>query len=494
MRSSLKNVVLALVAVIATASLVWFGSGLYPLWPLMWLAPLPVLLVASRTSWWWALAAAISGWFLGSLNLWHYLKRVLDTPVGIALAICLGLSAIFAIAVLLQRALLLRQRYWAAVFAFPLFWAAAEFVISLVSVHGTGGSVAYTQLNFLPVLQLASVTGPWGITFVLMLLSSTIAVSLYLRPSSPRRAARIAATGIGIIVLVVAFGVLRLERSTARETVTVGLIASDPPVSPRVAEPGTAMTQLLNGYAAQAAKLTAAGAQVIVLPEKIGVADGADLGSVDAQWQRLADSGGVQVVVGMIRKQGTLRYNEARWYSPTASERSYDKEHMLPPFESNLTPGTALQTLAGRAGDIGLAICKDMDFVSPARDYGRRGVGLMLVPAWDFDDDRVMHGHMAIMRGVEDGFAIARAARMGYLTVSDNRGRILAEITSDSAPFATLLAAVPSAHQPTVFLTLGDWFGWTSIVALLVVVGSGFGIPRAAVPEKHPSAGQHGAT
>jgi apolipoprotein N-acyltransferase len=493
MRSSVRQVVLAIVAVMATASLVWFGSGLHPLWPLMWLAPLPVLLVASRIPWWWALAVAIGGWFLGSLNLWHYLTRAVDAPVGVALGICLGLSAIFALAVLLQRMLILHQRYWAAAFGFPLFWAAAEFVVSLVSVHGTGGSVAYTQLNFLPVLQLASVTGPWGITFVLMLLSSAAAASFHLRNSSRQQAMRIAATGIGIVVLVITFGVLRLQWPMQRESVRVGLIASDPPVSPQVADPGAGMTQLMNRYALQAAKLAAAGAQVIVLPEKIGVADGADMGAVDAQWQQLADSAGVQVVVGLIRRQGKLRYNEARWYSPTAAERSYDKEHMLPPFESNLTAGTVLQTLAGRAGDIGLAICKDMDFVSPARDYGRRGVGLMLVPAWDFDDDRVMHGHMAIMRGVEDGFAIARTAKMGSLTVSDDRGRILAEITSDSAPFATLLAAVPSAHHPTVFLLLGDWFGWASIVALLVCGGSGFSLPRAARPER-PSVGQRVVT
>jgi apolipoprotein N-acyltransferase len=29
----------------------------------------------------------------------------------------------------------------------------------------------------------------------------------------------------------------------------------------------------------------------------------------------------------------------------------------------------------------------------------------MLVLAWDFQDDRSWHGHIAIMRGVEDGFS-----------------------------------------------------------------------------------------
>jgi apolipoprotein N-acyltransferase len=70
------------------------------------------------------------------------------------------------------------------------------------------------------------------------------------------------------------------------------------------------------------------------------------------------------------------------------------------------------------------------------------------------------------MRGVEDGFSIARAAKNGYLTVSDDRGRILAEARSDSAPFATLLAVVPVTHHPTPYLLLGDWLAWFAVAVL----------------------------
>ena len=60
------------------------------------------------------------------------------------------------------------------------------------------------------------------------------------------------------------------------------------------------------------------------------------------------------------------------------------------------------------------------------------------------------------MQEVEDGFSIARAARQGYLTISDNRGRIVAETQSNSAPFATLLAEVPVAHDATIYGLFGD--------------------------------------
>lgn len=105
-----------------------------------------------------------------------------------------------------------------------------------------------------------------------------------------------------------------------------------------------------------------------------------------------------------------------------------------------------------------------------SREYGLAGVGVMLVPAWDFTLDRLWRGHMAVMRGVESGFSVVRAAKQGYLTVSDSRGRILAEATSDSAPFATLVADVPATHDGTLYLVLGDWFAWLTLVVLAVTI------------------------
>jgi apolipoprotein N-acyltransferase len=467
----LRRAAFGSLAALATAGMVWFGSGLHPLWPLMWLAPLPVLLFAARASWKAALPTALAAWFVGNLNQWHYYTHVIEMPLGAVIGICFALSAVFTLAVLLQRALLLRQDHWSALLAFPAIWASAEYVISLTSPHGTAASLAYTQLNFLPLLQLASVTGPWGITFVLTLFPSAISVTAHVGTSSSQQAKRILLVSATAVAMAVGFGALRLLWPTHGETIKVGLIASDPPTSPPVPAPGAETAALLDGYAEEATKLATAGAQVIVLPEKIGIVDEEGTAAVDARFQRLADALGAQIVVGLVTKPSTRTYNEARWYLPSLTQRSYDKQHMLPPFESNLTPGTALSISSERSGTRGVEICKDMDFISPARAYGRAGVGVMLVPAWDFVADRFSHGHMAVMRGVENGFTVVRAAKMGYLTVSDDRGRILAETPSNSAPFATLLVEVPTTHHSTAFLLLGDWFGWMSLAMLSYIVG-----------------------
>jgi apolipoprotein N-acyltransferase len=457
----------ALLAVASTAVLLWFGTGLYPKWPLLWFAPLPVLLFASRNSWWNTAFVAALSWFIGSLNLWHYFSAALHMPPSIQASIFVLPALVFASAVLLFRALLKRGAWWSALVALPATWVSVEYLLSLISPHGTGGNLSYSQLNFLPVLQLASITGPWGISFLVLLFPAALAIGLHLRSAAPKQALRIVGAGLGVIVLVLIFGAVRLTLPSPGQKVKVGLIASDLPANVDVADEGYETARLFRDYAAEAEGLAAHGAQVIVLPEKLGVAVDPDTKETDAFFQSLADKTKSEIVVGLIRVSPPVKYNEARVYAPGVPLQSYDKQHMLPQFESKLKPGTTLTFLREPSGTWGVAICKDMDFTPLSRQYGEAGTGLMLVPAWDFVLDRFEHGHIAVMRGVESGFSIVRAAKQGYLTVSDDRGRILAETQSDSAPFAALLANVPVGHDTTLYLLLGDWFAWLVLATLV---------------------------
>jgi apolipoprotein N-acyltransferase len=457
----------ALATVIFTSILIWFGSGLNPWWPLLWIAPLPVLLFAARSSWWGAALVAAVSWLAGSLNMVHYFSAVLHVPLTIVAIIVAIPALVFAAAVLLFRALLRKGAVWSALLAFPAAWVSYEYLVNLFSPHGTAGSISYSQLKFLPVLQLASVTGPWGISFVVLLFSSSLALGLHLRPTAPRQALCIVSAGMGAIVLVLIFGAARLALPLPHQQVKVGLIASDLPANIDIANEGTATARLFRDYAGKVEELAAGGAQVIVLPEKLGVVADSDQADGGAIFQSLADKTKSRIVVGLLHVSPSAKYNEARMYSPQAPELRYDKHHMLPLYESMLKPGTALTLLSASSGTWGVAICKDMDFTPLSRQYGKAGAGLMLVPAWDFDLDRLWHGHMALMRGVESGFSVVRAARQGYLTVSDDRGRILAEARSDSAAFATLAADVPTAHDATLYLLLGDWFAWLALMVLV---------------------------
>jgi len=474
-----RRIVIVLLAMAGTSMLFFLGNGLEPVWPLLWFAPLPILLLALRSSWRTTFIAATLSFLAGCLNLLHYF-RLLGTPIAVWFVVFSMASLAFALAVLLFRALARWGAPWSALIAFPAAWSSFEVLRNFITPHGTAGSLAYSQLNFLLFLQLASVTGPWGMTFVLLLFPTACALAIHRRATAPNQALRILAAGLSVVIVVLTAGALRLAQPRPPRSVTVGLIASDEPANANVTAEGAETERLFRTYAAEAERLVARGARVIVLPEKLGVVLDSDNPVADSIFQSLADKSKATVVVGEIHVSPPLKYNQARVYAPGSRPVTYDKQHMLPPFESNLKPGTTLTLLRRDSGTHGVSICKDMDFTALSRQYGQAGAALILVPAWDFNLDRGWHGHMAVMRGVEDGFSVARAAKNGYLTVSDNRGRILAETRSDSAPFATLLAEVPVERSQTLYLQFGDWFAWFAAALLLFAVVRLYGSRPAA--------------
>src|SRR5262249_31883373 len=166
------------------------------------------------------------------------------------------------------------------------------------------------------------------------------------------------------------------------------------------------------------------------------------------------------IVIGIVRKTAAAAFNSSRFYSPDGKmEVNYDKHHLLPGVEPE-KPGDKRVVLDEPSGRWGLQICKDMDFPKLSRQYAAEGADLLLVPAWDFNLDRWLHARMAVMRAVENGFALARSARNGLLTLSDNRGRIVAEAATVPGRFVSISGKVNVAREETFYARSGDWFAW----------------------------------
>jgi apolipoprotein N-acyltransferase len=466
-----RGSLLIIIALVFSAAAFYFGTGLHPVWWLMWLAPIPVLLVAPRLSGKWAFAVASLAWIAGAMNEWRFFRGALEVPLTIVVVFTVLPAVIFALTVLAYRRFVQAGALWRAALVFPSIWVLAEFINARTSIHGTAANISYTQMNFLPALQIASITGIWGISFCLFLFASTVSIVLggYGEASQRRR---VALGFFALLLVVLGFGVWRLKSTPAAQgEVKVGLVASDLRQNLINEErPGT--MRMLNGYLEQVQALAAQGAKVVVIPEKVAVITPSDLPEVDRLLQSTADATGTKIIIGFVDVTSEAHWNEARIYTPSGPIRTYEKHHMLPPFESKLEPGTTLTEWDEPSGRWGVAICKDMDFPQTGRDYGNNGIGLLLVPAWDFSADGWLHGRMAILRGVEGGFSIARSPKQGVLTITDDRGRVIAEKDSSSAPFATLIAAVPVRHEPTIYACFGDWFGWANVAVFAALMGS----------------------
>ena len=398
-----------------SAGLLYFGTGLHPIWWVLWVAPFPVLAISPRLH---SPAAFLLGsiaWFLGELNQWNYMRQVIDLPSHIIIVFFITAAVVFGLGVLFTRSFLRRGSVFLAAVAFPVYWVSCEYLNAMASPHSTWGNLAYTQMDFLPVIQIASITGLWGISFVLLLFAGTVG-ALVSGAGKPwqRRALTIAAGCL--ISAVLLFGEWRLQSNPSAKSVSVTVVAKDVPMSLYLGSEEQAL-ELLREYADEIRRVAPTGTQAVVLPEKIGRVSESGLAEVDAMFSSAATTTHAAIVVGLVRKTPSGAFNSARLYSADGKlQENYDKHHLIPGIEPE-QPGHNRLILDQSSSRWGLQICKDMDFPALSREYAADGENLMLVPAWDFNVDGWLHSRMALMRGVENGFAVARSARNGILTL-----------------------------------------------------------------------------
>ena len=471
--NSLRNAIIVLCAAALTAAAYVASSGLHRMWWPVWLAPLPVLWLSPRLRGWQAFAIALAARAsAAAFSFWGYMHQTVQLPIWLTLVTILLPSAVFALGILFYRALVGKGNPALAMLAFPLTIVAGEYLFSLS--QGTFFNTGYTQLANLPVLQLAAITGLWGISFSVNFFSAGLA-AIFAAPITLRFRLAMALTGFYACVL--GYGAARLSSSPgtqAANSVLVGLIETHAGQN-MFPQDATSSIPLMHRYAAQIQPLAARGAQFVLMPEMTSLILDSGLAEVDAFWQKTALDAHVQILLDILRITDHGAYNEARLYSATGQiEAVYRKHHLVPTWENRTSPGTEISVLSQPAGKIGLEICRDMDYPELSRRYAGQQVGLMLVPAWDqgLDVDASFHGLLSVMRGVESGFTIVRDAKVGLLTVSDDRGRILAEApTHSDGSMVSMIATVPVRHDATLYQLWGDWFAWIDLAGLTTLVG-----------------------
>jgi apolipoprotein N-acyltransferase len=372
------------------------------------------------------------------------------------------------------------------VLAYAALIASSEFFFSRISPHGTLGSVAYSQGDVPTLLQLASLTGIWGISFVVSIAAAGIATAW--RHRGERTAGALSlCLGLGPAVAAVIFGIIRLATATEGDVVRVGLAASDVEAARQLTGGGTDdALQSLSAYTRRVLALAEQGARFIVLPEKFVRVTSENREHAIAILGEAARNSEVTIVAGWLLETSAGRRNVAVVFDASGHVvLEYAKQHLVPGIEHEYLRGNAIGLLDWTP-TIGVAICKDLDFPALGRSYARAGVGMLLVPAWDFGADRWIHSRMAILRSIEGGYAMVRTATDGLLTVTDRYGRVLAERASDESAEVLFSAMVPARHGDTFYNRSGDWFGWLCLgvvgAALSVALLRGPPLPKRLRP------------
>jgi apolipoprotein N-acyltransferase len=468
---------LVVLCLTVSAALFYFGTGLTPAWLLIWLAPIPVLWLARRVSVGMAFFVAMAAYVIGGFNVWFYMRTV--TPLPVALLSLLAPACLFGVAVLLFRYCVVRGKLWQAALVVPAFWVVFEYVTSLVSIHGTIGNLGYTQMNFVPILQIAALTGMWGISFSIFFFAAVIAVLLSAGPGRQKQWLALGAAAFFFCVF--GYGARRLaDKQQGVPRLKVALVASDD-ARMMIASTPEQTLGMYGAFGDQIRTMSGQGIKMFVLPEHSGAITDALVDEVDAKFGEMAKDANAFIAIGVDRIGAKRAWNEERLYSPDGKlVTTYDKHHLLPHWEDQFTPSSSRATVKEVSGTWGLQICKDMDFPKLSREYSQDGVGLMIVPGWDFTMDGWSHGRIAMMRGVEDGFSVARSAKKSIIYATDDRGRVLAQRETGWAPFTTVVTWVPVHHDVTIYSRWGDWFAWLNL-ALLVGLLGGMAISRVGI-------------
>ncbi|MET0320353.1 MAG: nitrilase-related carbon-nitrogen hydrolase [Duganella sp.] len=401
-------------------------------------------------------------------------------PVAVAIGITVAQALLWYLAVMTARRVVLRHAGWWTVLAYPVAWTAVDTVMSAVLPDGNWGNIGYSQYAFLPAMQIAALFGTGGVTFVISLVASALALWLAFG-AQPARTRHAGVAALLVTACALGYGAWRLQQPVAGTDTVFGLVAVDDAIglhaTPAYAEP------IWRNYEQQVATLAGQGATIIVLPEKVAVLSPAAAAQVQQRFAALAARLQVWIAIGVGVDDGGRRTNLAWLLSPQgAPARSYQKHHLAPP-ERDYSPGSDYLVHSVDRSMVGVAICKDMHFASFGRAYGRRQVGLMLVPAWDFQADRFIASGMTTLRGVENGYTVVRSARDGLLTVTDPYGRIVAQRDSAAMPGSALLVRtqVP-APVATLYTRIGDLAGWLCVALMLAGTLWLARRPRAVTP------------
>jgi apolipoprotein N-acyltransferase len=265
-------------------------------------------------------------------------------------------------------------------------------------------------------------------------------------------------------------------RHTTSDSISAGLVILDEKRHDASDHPDFQKEiQLVQDYSNEIEHLATQGAKIVVLPERAININNEIKDTVIGMLRELAVRNKVAIVTGYTNFTGTHERNSALVISAEGEiADDYDKCHLVTGLEDQFTRGDQAGLFKNGNTFNGVAICKDLDYPSYIRTYGKEKINLLYIPAWDFVTDDWLHSRMAVLRGVENGFSEIRAARQGRLTISDYYGRVNYEANASCGAKTILLGKVDAVRLPTLYSKWGNWFGILNLAAAVCFIFLGF--------------------
>jgi apolipoprotein N-acyltransferase len=389
-------------------------------------------------------------------------------------------------------AILMRRAHpvlrWTAI---PALWVIAEFARSSLMSGFSWGLLGYTQHHNLALIQIADLTGVYGVSYLLALGGYAVAECIVsIRGSLSGSKMRLPAIGLagfaGGLALCLGYGTIRLHQyRVARQTGTirVALVEHDMPAQDRWQRIHYA--KALNRYMqATRSAVSRQSTDLIVWPE---FASGFYLDRepmVRAQLARMVGELGADLLLGAPRLEDsgdTTHYYNSAYLLGSGGKviDTYDKMRLLPfaeyhplglslsdedhsDYPSEFSAGNRTTIFSLSKGSFGVMICFEATYPVFARRLTARGAQFLVNISNDVwlagaggQAAAAQHFAMAVMRAVENKRALARATMDGITGFVDPIGRPYN--VSREAEGVTL-GAVAVNRELTIYTRFGDWF------------------------------------
>jgi len=365
-------------------------------------------------------------------------------------------------------------------------WCLFEYLQTLTWAGVPWGKLAMGQTGYLPLIQSVSLFGPYFIAFLIITVNVTLAMGFcaYREKKTPRAAVPCLLLAVLLFSGNLLYGACRIafrDKSVSDTTVKAAAIQGN--VSSKEKWGASSYRLTLDRYTALTEKAAEDGALLVVWPETALPYEIDTDSALADHLQSLSDDGNIYLFVGAFQRgDGDELLNALFLTEPSGmfGEAAYYKRRLVPfgefvpmrtLFETvfppladlailseDLTGGEEVQLLETSVGKVGALICFDSIYESLARESVREGATLLLLStndSWFGDSSAVwQHNRHAILRAVENGRYVVRAANTGVSTVISDTGRVLSSLD----PFETgyVSGEVEIFTEMTLYTKIGD--------------------------------------
>lgn len=513
---SRTSAIASITAAVLSGVMIVLASADFDIWPLAYVALVPCMWVVATAPtrrrallWGWLTGLATNA--IGFYWLTELLTRHGGLPWSLAVLGLLALSAYQALVFLLFAWSVRGIRLFSTealgrplpmVMIAPLAMVTFELLIPFIFPW----YLAITQAWVTPVIQIVELTGPLGVTFVIMAVNGAV-FDVLLDSDRRRRIMSIAGAGV-LVASMLVFGYVRMGTIDARRDdaprLRVGLVQSNIPLDRRYARnPDDVLRDLQD----VSIGLEQQGAALIVWPESSFpyAVSRHQRQDADAPEHSIRRDLSVPLVLGALtldtQDADAIPYNSAILIDANGSfVGMYDKIYRLMfgeyipfvetfPFIRDLLPSTAGHLAKGEGVETFPFVHQGMDYrlgplicyedILPAfgRQLAARHPHLLVNITNDtwFGDTAEPWQHLAlsVFRAVEARTDLVRAVNTGVSAHIDATGRVRASsyvidpVRTPRKPTGLLADAALIEGGHTVYVHIGDAFGYACALALL---------------------------